>query len=204
MDFYAFPGSLNCRKVDAVAKQLGIELNYKVVDLIKGENRAPWFLALNPNGMVPVLVDGDVTLWESNTIQCYLASKVETELWPRNHLRYDVMRWQAWELAHLGACVRELAWQRLIRPRIGEKTDDARCEEAEARFARFGAVLDAHLQGKRFLVNDQLTLADFCVGSSLTVAQPAKLSLGNLPNVRRWLAALEEQPGWRASAPPPM
>jgi glutathione S-transferase len=204
MDFYTFPGSLNCRKVEAVAKQLGIELTYKVVDLIKGENRSAAFLALNPNGFVPVLVDGDVTLWESNAIQCYVASKVESDLWPRNHLRYEVMRWQAWELAHFGSAIRELAWQRLIKPRIGQQTDAARCAAEEIRFHKFANVLEQHLQGKRFLVNDQLTLADFCVGSTLPVAQPMKLSLADYPNIRRWFASLDDQPGWRASAPPPM
>jgi glutathione S-transferase len=204
MDLYMFPGSTNCRKVDAVAKQLGIELNYKVVDLIKGEHRQPWFLALNPNAMVPVLVDGDVTLTESNAIACYIASKVENDLWPRSNLRYEVMRWQAWELAHFGAAVRELAWQRLIKPRIGQKPDNARCDEEVAKFERFASVLERQLQGRRFVANDQLTLADFCLGSSLAVAQPIKLSLSDYPNIRRWLAGLEDQPGWRASAPPPM
>jgi glutathione S-transferase len=175
-----------------------------VVDLIKGENRAAWFVELNPNGMVPVLVDGDITLTESNTIQCYIASKLDNELWPRNNLRYEVMRWQAWELAHFGAAVREIAWQRLVKPLIGQKTDNARCEEEAAKFGRFASVLDRQLQGRRFIVNDQLTLADFCVAASLTVAQPIKLSLSDYPNIRRWLAGLEDQPGWRASAPPPM
>lgn len=204
MDFYTFPGSLNCRKVEAVAKQLGIELNYKPVDLIKGENKAPWFVALNPNAMVPVLVDGDVTLWESNAIQCYIASKVDNDLWPRNNLRYEVMRWQSWELAHFGSAVRGLAYQRLVKPRIDQQPDLARCEEELGKIGRFAGVLEQQLQGKRFIVEDQLTLADFCVGASLAVLQPLKVSLSPYPNIRRFLAALEEQPGWRASAPPAM
>jgi glutathione S-transferase len=98
----------------------------------------------------------------------------------------------------------EVAVQRLVKPLFGEKTDQARCEEETAKFARFAAVLEHQLQGRRFIVNDQLTLADFCVGARLPFAQPLKLSLSDYPNIRRWLAALEEQPGWRASAPPPM
>ena len=69
MDFYTNPLSPNCRKVDAVAKQLGIPLNEKQVDVIKGGTKTPEYLALNPNGMVPTLVDGDVVILESNAIQ---------------------------------------------------------------------------------------------------------------------------------------
>jgi len=204
MDFYTNPISPNCRKVDAVVKQLGIELNTKVVDVRKGETRTPAFLALNPNGKVPVLVDGDVTLWESNAIQCYLAGKQETELWPRSNLRYDILRWQAWELAHFGAAARQLIRERVLKPMFGQPQDAARCEEEETEFKRHAAVLDAQLEGKRFVCGDQLTLADFCLASTLGLSVPARIPLADFGNIRRWFAALDEQPGWRASTPPPM
>lgn len=205
MDFYTNPLSPNCRKVDAVAKQLGIPLVVKQVDVVKGETRSPQFLALNPNGMVPVLVDGDVVLWESNAIQCYVASKTDNELWPKTHHRYDILRWQAWELAHFGAAARMLTFQRIIKGLLGRgEPDPARIEEAEAQLVRFAAVLDGALAGKRFLVNDGLTIADFCVAAPLTYAEQAKMPVAGFNNIKRWLAALDEQPGWRASTPPPM
>lgn len=205
MDFYTNPLSPNCRKVDAVAKQLGIQLNHKHVDVLEGETRTPSFLAINPNGMVPALVDGDVTLWESNAIQCYVASKSDNDLWPKTVARYDILRWQAWELAHFGAAARALVFQRLLKPLLGlGKADPARCEEEEGKFKRFAAVLDGALAGRRFLVNEQLTLADFCVAAPLSHAAAAELPIDGLRNVKRWLAALDEQPGWVASTPPPM
>ena len=205
MDLYMNPLSPNCRKVDAVAKQLRIELNHKHIDLSKGDNRTPEYLAINPNGMVPALVDGDVTLWESNAIQCYLASKKDNDLWPKSNQRYDIMRWQAWELAHFGNAARNLIFQRLLKPALGLGTPDAaRCEEEEQAFKRYGAVLDTHLKGRRFIVGDGLTLADFCVASTLTYKEPAQLPVDGFENIRAWLSALDEQPGWRASAPPPM
>ena len=205
MDFYTNPLSPNCRKVDAVAKQLGVELTAKIVDVTKGENRTPAYLAINPNGLVPALIDGDVRLWESNAIQCYVAGKVDSDMWPKTNARYDIMRWQSWELAHFGAAARQLIRERVLKPLLGQgQPDAARCEQEEAQFKRFAAVLDAQLKGKRFIVGDTLTLADFCVASTLTYAQPAKLPIADFGNVRRWFAALDEQPGWRASTPPPM
>ncbi|WP_394840875.1 glutathione S-transferase family protein [Pendulispora brunnea] len=205
MDFYTNPLSPNCRKVDAVAKQLGIDLNVKLIDIRKGENREPAYLAINPNGKIPTLVDGDLTLWESNAIQCYIASKKDNDLWPKSNLRYDIMKWQAWELAHFGAAGRGLIFQRIVKQilNIGP-ADEARCAEDEANFKRFGAVLDNALKGKRFVCGDQLTLADFCLASTLTFAEHAKFPVADFANIRRWVASLDEQPGWRASKPPPM
>jgi glutathione S-transferase len=205
MQFFTNPISPNCRKVDAVAKQLGLALEHKIVDVPKGENRTPEFLALNPNGKVPVLVDGDVVLWESNAIQCYVASKTDNELWPKTNLRYHILKWQAWELAHFGAAARALNYERIVKRLLGRgKPDAARCEEQEANFETFAAVLDRSLEGRRFVVNDQLTIADFCLASPLTYAEQAALPLARFANIRRWLSALDEQPGWRGSRPPPM
>jgi glutathione S-transferase len=205
MDFYTNPLSPNCRKVDAVARHLGLTLDTKLVDVRKGEHRTPAYLALNPNGKIPTLVDGDLVLWESNAIQCYLASKTDNDLWPKSNLRYEIMKWQAWELAHFGAATRQIVYQRILKPLLGfGATDEARCREEEDNVKRFGAVLDGALKGKKFLVNDQLTLADFCVASTLSMADAAKFPIGDFTNVRRWLAALDEVPAWRASKPPPM
>jgi glutathione S-transferase len=205
MDFYTNPLSPNCRKVDAVAKQLGIPLQHNVIDVAKGEGRKPEYLAINPNGKVPTLVDGDVVLWESNAIQCYIASKTDNDLWPKTNARYHILQWQAWELAHFGAAARAIAFQRLIKPLLGlGQPDEARCEEEEGNFKRFAQVLDQSLSGRRFLVDNRLTLADFCVAASLTHAAAARLPLGGFDNVERWLRALDEQPGWSASRPPPM
>jgi len=204
MDFYWTPASPNCRKVDAVAKQLGIELNRKPVDLTKGEHKTPEFLTLNPNGKVPVLVDGDVCLWESNAITNYVASKVDSAMWPKSVARYDIMRWQSWELAHLGAAAREITFERVIKRFQGGEPDEARCRDAEQRFDQFAAVLDQHLGKHKWLVGDGLTTADFCVAAPFTYRVPAELPLQKRKHIRQWLAALDDQPGWAASAPPPM
>ena len=204
MDFYFAAASPNCRKVDAVSKQLGIELNYKPVDLAAGEHKSPSYLALNPNGKVPTLVDGDVTLWESNAICCYVATKSDNDLWPKSNARYDIMRWQAWELAHFGAAAGELVSERLLKPMFGGQTDEDRCKVVEEQFNRFAAVLDGHLSKNKYLVGGALTVADFCVAAPLTYAVPGRLPLDAYPNIRNWLSVLNEEPGWSGSAPPPM
>ncbi|HEY8432099.1 MAG TPA: glutathione S-transferase N-terminal domain-containing protein, partial [Sandaracinaceae bacterium] len=73
MKLYDFPFSPNCRKVRAVAYELGIPLEYVHVDLFAGAQHRPEILAKNPNGRVPILEDGDLVLWESTAIIRYLA-----------------------------------------------------------------------------------------------------------------------------------
>ena len=101
MKLYGFPHSPNTWKVRAVAAHLGLRLDFEFVDLTKGQSRTPAFLALNPTGRTPVLVDGDFKLWESNAIMQYLASRTTNSLWPDDaRARADIMRWQSWQLAH--------------------------------------------------------------------------------------------------------
>ena len=80
MKLYGFPRSPNTWKVRAVAAQLAMPLELELVDLTKP--RAPAYLALNPTGRTPTLVDGDFVLWESNAIMQYLASQAPNSLWP--------------------------------------------------------------------------------------------------------------------------
>jgi len=75
MRLYFHPGSTNARRARLTAALLGIELDEKLVDFAKGEHKAPAYMALNPNGAIPTLVDGDLVLTESRAIMQYLAGK---------------------------------------------------------------------------------------------------------------------------------
>ena len=76
--FYA--ETINPRKVCAVARYLDLPVDFVPVDLSKGEHRTPEYLAINPNGKVPALEDGDIRLWEANAIMCHLARAAKSDL----------------------------------------------------------------------------------------------------------------------------
>src|SRR6516164_3388509 len=100
MKLYHFP-SPNPQKVTFALHELGLECEIVPVDLSKGEQRTPQFLALNPFGRVPVLVDGDVTLWESHAILAYLGEKTG-KLWPTTAAgRADALRWLFFLAGHI-------------------------------------------------------------------------------------------------------
>ncbi len=102
MKLHVFPPSPRALKVLALARHLNYDFEIVLVDLFKGEQRAPGYAALNPNMRMPVLEDGDYKLWESNAILQYLAAKKpESGLWPADiRGQADVARWCNWESAH--------------------------------------------------------------------------------------------------------
>ena len=206
MKLYGFSASPRTWKVRAVAAQLGIPLEYQPLDAFKGENRTPQYLALNPAGRMPTLVDGDFVLWESDAILQYLASKTPNTLWPDDpRTRADIMRWQNWQSAHWGsdACV-PLTFQNLVKGIFGLGGPDAAVvSKATEAFNKEASVLDQHLAEHDWLVGSAPTLADFTVGSYLFYANEAKLPVAAYKNITRWFERLSALPCWAETAPPP-
>ena len=101
MKLYGFPASPNTWKVRALASYLKTPLELELVDLSKGVQRSPTYLAINPTGRTPTLIDGDFSLWESNAIMQYIADKSANTLWPKDaHIRTDIARWLERPHAH--------------------------------------------------------------------------------------------------------
>jgi glutathione S-transferase len=206
MKLFFFPRSPNSRKVWATALALDINLDLQLVDLLTGQQRDPAYLKLNPNGLTPTLQDGDFVLWESNAIMQYLASKMPNNLWPQDQrVRADISRWQNWELAHWGKAVGTVLFERLVKPlALKQEPDPAEIRKGEEAIHRFAPVLDQHLDGRRYLVGETLTLADFSVAPFVAFKDECKLPLEKYNNINRWYAQIERLDAWKKSAPPPV
>lgn len=203
MKLYGFPPSPNTRKVHAVALHLDVPIEFQLVDLTKGGSRTPEFLKLNPTGRTPVLVDGEVVLWESTAIMQYLAAHRPSSLWPTAPAaQADVLRWLSWQLAHWSKACEPLIFEKVVKPfmRIGA-ADPVIVKQASDVFHKEAAVLDAHLHTRPYLCGEALTLADFAVAAYLPFAQQAQLPLGNHTNIRMWYGRMESLPAWQQSAP---
>src|SRR5215471_9430775 len=159
------PPSPRAFKAIAVANHLGIEFTLRAIDLLKGEQKTPEYTALNPNQMMPTLRDGDYVLWESNAIAQYLAGKKpQSGLLPTDERgRLDVTRWQFWDLAHWDPAVAILLIEKFVKPKIigSNDIDEAAIVRGTEMFHRAASVLDGHLKGRKYVVGDALTLADF-------------------------------------------
>jgi glutathione S-transferase len=200
MKLYYNPLSPNVRRVRFAAAVLGIQLEEKKLDFTKGEHKAPEYLALNPNGAVPTLVDGDFVLTESRAIMQYLASKKpESGLLPRDEAaRADVTRWQFWDSSHFSPQIGSIAFEKVFKPMMGlGDPDHGKIREALGNFRRFAEVLNKRLEGRRYLVGNCLTIADLTIASSLMYATQADLPLADFPNVQDWFARMSELDGWK-------
>ncbi|WP_370156680.1 glutathione S-transferase family protein [Ferrovibrio sp.] len=190
--------TLNPRKACAAARYLGSPVEFVRVHLGKGEHTTPAFLAMNPNGKVPVLQTATGALWESNAIICRLAQIAGSDLWPADSDRQiEIVRWLCWDGQHFSRHGGNLYFEHVIRPKFGLGEPDAKAvDEAIGYMHRFLAVLDAHLEGRDYIVANQLSVADFAVGVSLPYAEQARIPLAGYANVRRWHDRLCALPDW--------
>jgi len=201
MKLYWFD-TVNPRKACAVAKYLQAPVDYVHVDLGRGEHRKPDYLALNPNGKVPTLVDGGRTLWESAAIMCHLAARSDSDLWPQDDRQTEVIRWLSWDLANFYRAGGSLYFEHIIKPRFGlGDTDPAAVKQATNEWRRFAAILDGHLRDRRWLVGDGITVADFAVAAFLPDAERSHIPLGEFASVRRWHDRLNKLEAWREPFP---
>jgi glutathione S-transferase len=202
MKLYYFE-TLNARKACAVAKHLDSPVEHVRVDLSKGENRAPGYLAINPNGKVPALVDGEARLWEANAIMAYLARAADSDLWPRDDGRQiELTRWLSWDAFHFSRHGATLVFQNVVGPRfLGAEPDAKAVEEATGFFRQFAAVLNDHLRGRSYVVGNALTIADFALAATLPRAAEARIPIQEFSEIERWHARLNELPAWREPFP---
>lgn len=194
---------LSAHKACAVARYLNAPVEFVYLDVIKGELRTPAMLALNPNAKVPTLVDTEQVVTEADAIICHLSDRMEAGLWPRDRAgQLEIIRWFSWNAMHFGRAGGSLYFERIIKPRfrIGP-ADPTAVEDALIEFRRFAAVLDAHLAGRKWILGDALSVADFSVALPLPYAKAASMPLDEFPQMRRWHDQLSEFAAWRDPFP---
>lgn len=204
MKLYYVVGSPNCRKVHAVINHLGLGLDIEYRDFFSGELRSPEYLAINPNGMVPTLRDGDLTLWESNAIMQYLADGVPgNALLPADRkLRAEVMRWQSWELADFNKAFGALSFEAVSKPAyLHAQPDEALVSWSRRELARFAPVLDRALAGRDYLVGSGITLADYSVIHLEGFKELVPFDWAPYATLNGYFARMRAVPHWAQTAP---
>lgn len=194
--------TLSPRKACAVARHLGSPVEFVRVDVPHGEHRQAAFLAINPNGRVPVLQDGDWSLWEANAIMCLLSDLAGADLWPHDRRQIEVMRWLSWDSQHFTRHTGTLWFEHVVKPHIGMgDPDEATVAAALGETHRSARLLDDHLDGRSHVVGDALSIVDFALASALPDARAARIPLDDYPNIRRWHDRLNELEAWRQPFP---
>ncbi len=193
---------LSARKACAVARYLNSPVEWVYLDLAKGDQQQPSYLALNPNGKVPTLVDGTTKIWEADAVICLLSEHAGSDLWPHDDRQLDIIRWFSWNAQHLYRAGGALFFEYIVKRRFGfGEPDRAIVDDALVDFRRYAAVLNAHLASRKWIVGDGLTVADFSVGVVLPYADEARMPLNEFAEVRRWHDQLNALDAWRDPFP---
>ena len=202
MEIIADPITVNCRKVLAGLKLIGADYTLTKVDYFKGEQKSPEVVAINPNATIPVMRDGDLVLWESNSILQYAADKVgNASAYPTDlETRADVNRWLLWECGTwFPTCYVHLV-ENCVKPLLGDQPDPSVLDGEAPNFHKLAGIMDARLAGSAYLCSEQPTIADVAVASPMHLHGWAKLPLDDHPNVVRWMTeGIEPQPWWKAT-----
>jgi glutathione S-transferase len=203
LTLYSTPMSANGRKVLAVSRQLELQPDIRLVNVYRGEGRTAEYLAINPTGKIPTLVDGDLTLYESNAILQYLCeAHGEFRLWSRDSkVRARIARWLYWESAHwqpmltriLSPCV----GHRLLPDVVPRPLTSPDWDAAEVRSLL--GVLNAALNDSSFLVGEEVSIADFAVAGMVTYFPVAGFPYERHPRFMAWCARIQGLDGWRAT-----
>jgi glutathione S-transferase len=201
MKLYLFPPSSRVIALVALRRHLALDCELVSIDLGRGDQLTPEYLALNPNKKMPTLADDGFVLWESNAILFYLAAqRPESGLWPADLKgQAEVLRWLAWESAHWDAeSVGMVSFEKASKMVLGLGPPEPEfIARGERNFARFAAVLDQSLRGRTWLLGDRLTIADFSIGGLVPSADRMGLPVARFPEVVRWYAGLAALPAWQ-------
>jgi glutathione S-transferase len=199
MQLHTTKGSPNSRKVIAVIEHVQLAVEFEYHDIFSGALRQPSYLAINPNAKVPTLVDGDFVLWESNAIMQYLAQKAgDQQLLPSDaRQRADVTRWQLWESTYFNAAFGALAFETVAKPKRGiGAPDDAVISTAMTQLARLAPVLDQHVKGRRYLVGEQLTVADYSMMTFEGYRDITPFEWRPFAHINAYFDRLRDSPAW--------
>jgi glutathione S-transferase len=201
ISLHSWPRSSGTRIAWAL-EELGLPYEYVELDAKKQENRSPKYLAINPHGKVPALVDGEQTFFESGAILLHLGTKygAEKKVWPAGggQARADAVSWTVWAMTELGPYMMQYLYHGLDTP-VSYKAEDRSKASADYSLSQFNRCLDAieaRLEGREYLLG-AFSLVDVAASSWLALGTMFGLKLERHPRVAAWCRRCTERPAFK-------
>jgi glutathione S-transferase len=183
----------NTMKTLYVLEELGVEYEFRFVDLSKGEHQTEDFRNMTPVAKVPVLEHDGEFLFEGGPICRYVAGTEKSPLYPADKLqRARVDQWMTFFTCHPGRWLTEIFFEQIIKPRVGMGEPTAATCEKAAKFAhqQFG-MLNEWFGSSQWLANDALSIADMFALAYVEQVRPIQFPLDEYPRVSAWFERLE-------------
>lgn len=195
---YGVPASRTFRPL-WMLHELNVPFENVPTNYATGDTRQAEFLKLNPNGHIPVLVDGTTVLWESLAITLYLARQYGAgSLWPSTIADEGrAFQWSFWVMTEVEAALLAVLMHRRVLPPA--ERDAAIASANEAKLAAPFGVLEGALRGRETLLGGAFSVADLNVASVMGWAIPAGLDLGRWPQLAAWLSRCTGRPACKAA-----
>jgi GST-like protein len=186
---YAF-STPNSVKVPVMLEELGLEYDLRSVNIRAGEQKLPAFLALNPNGKVPLLVDGDLALPESGAILIHLAETHGRFLPTEPVARACAFEWLMVQMSGTGPAFGQSGyWQKLA-----SEPNPSAIARYQGEAHRLSDLIEAHLGRHAWFAGDDYTIADIAHFGWFWRREFAGISFEQRPNLARWYTAMESRP----------
>ncbi|MEY2933605.1 MAG: hypothetical protein RL033_4354 [Pseudomonadota bacterium] len=192
-----FSRNLNPRVAVAVARHLQAPVQLVHAAPLDPSQQEK-FRALNPNLRVPILVEGPLSLWETDAIACHLSQLVGSDFWRTGAALPEMIRWLSWGKSNFVAACDKVHFERVTKQRygLGPLRNDI-VAEGLSEFAVAAALLNQVLSSRDWLVGSDVSYADFRVATVLPFAELAGLPLVDYPHVAAWHSRLWQLDAWR-------
>ena len=196
--------SSNVQKVLWICGELGLPFEREDIGGPFGGNDQPDYLAINPNGRVPTIIDGDYILWESNSCTRYLAAQYGGDpLCPADpKIRGNAERWMDWQLTTMSPALVPVFWG-LIRTAPADRDNDA-IEAARKKLSTMIAIVDAQLAKTTYLAGDDFTFGDIPLGITAYRWFVMDMEREDYPNLKRWYDLLTERKAFQDAVMNPL
>jgi len=189
IDLYTW-STPNGRKISIALEEMGLPYIVHAIDISKGEQREPLFLAISPNGKIPAIVDQDTGLrmMESGAILLYLAQKTG-KLMPSGDKYWEAMEWLMWQMGGLGPMLGQVHHFVRYNKGVSEYSEERYTKEMN----RLYGVLDERLAGRDYIV-DQYSIVDCACFPWIARWNWQEQDLNKFPNVKRWFLEIAARP----------
>jgi GST-like protein len=190
IDLYTFT-TPNGRKASIMLEEVELPYNVHTIDITKGDQFTPDFVAINPNSKIPAIVDQDtgITVFESGAILIYLAEKTGKLLPTATKERFQVLSWLMLQMGSVGPMLGQLNHFKRFAP---EKIPYA-IERYQKETLRLYSVLDKQLAEREFLCGDY-SIADIATYPWIAIHEMQGLTLDDHPNLKRWVETVQQRP----------
>ncbi|MBL0141672.1 MAG: glutathione S-transferase [Betaproteobacteria bacterium] len=187
----------NGRKISVALEEMALPYTVKIVDIRKGDQHAPAFLAISPNGKIPAIVDPDgpegkpVSVFESGAILIYLGEK-SGKFWPKNlAARIPVLEWLMFQHGGFGPIPGQVHHFLTVQNEADRRYG---LERYSKETRRLYGVMDRRLAAREFFA-DAISIADFAIVGWAWRHERHKVDLADFPNVKRWYETMMARPG---------